>query len=97
MFGGLTGPGIWFSQASAVGGDAPLGCPGEVLPQVEPVGNLDRARGASARTVGVGAGAVPADHLHTGMGRQPVSQQLGLAALQQFQGAPVSQSISSVS
>jgi hypothetical protein len=68
-----------------VRGDAPLGGFGEVLPQVEPVGDLDRAGCAGAGPVGVGAGAVPADHLHPRVGGQPVRQRPGVAAGQQVQ------------
>lgn len=42
------GRGPWLCQAGAVRGDAPLGGLGEVLPQVEPVGDLDRVPGAAA-------------------------------------------------
>ena len=66
-------------------GDAPLDRLGEVLPQVEPVGDLDRVRRPGAGAVGVGAGAVPADHLDAGMGGQPVRERLGVAAFQQVQ------------
>jgi hypothetical protein len=45
------GPGIWFAQAGAVRGDTPPGGFSEVLPQVEPVGDLDRVRRAGAGTV----------------------------------------------
>jgi hypothetical protein len=66
-----------------VRGDGPLDRLGEVLPQVEPVGDLDRVRRPGAGTVSVGAGTVPADHLNTGMGGQPVRERLGVAAFQQ--------------
>ncbi len=56
----------------------------EVLPQVEPVGDLHRIRRAKANTLGVGAGAVPADHLDTPMGPQPVRQRLRLPTGQQL-------------
>ena len=69
--------GFWFSrglglrsgQAGAVRGDAPFDRLGEVLPQVEPVSDLDRVRRPGPCTVGVGARVVPADHLDAGMGR----------------------------
>ena len=47
-FGGL---GRRSGQAAAVGGDAFLHGLGEVLPQVEPVGDLDRVRRPGARAV----------------------------------------------
>jgi hypothetical protein len=75
----------WLCQAGPVGRDAPLGGLGEVLPQVEPVGDLDRLRCPGAGAVGVGAGAVTADDLDAGMSRQPVRERLGGAALQQVE------------
>jgi hypothetical protein len=72
------------TQAGAVAGHAPLDRLAEVLPQVEPVGDLHRARRAQPSALGVGAGAVPADHLHPGMGPQPVRQRLCLPACQQL-------------
>jgi hypothetical protein len=68
-----------------VRGDAPIDGLGEVLPQVEPVGDLDRVRCPGAGPVGVGAGAVPADDLDAVMGGQPVRERLGVAALQQVE------------
>jgi hypothetical protein len=59
-----------------------LGSLREVLPQVEPVGDLDRIRCPGARAVGVGAGAIPADDLDAGVRGQPVRQRLGIAPLQ---------------
>ena len=79
------GHGTGFREAGAVRGDAPPDRLGQVLPQVEPVGDLHRVRCAGAGPVGVGAGAVPADDLDAGMGGQPVRQRLGVAASQQVQ------------
>ena len=72
-------------QAGAVRGDAPLDGLGEVLPQVEPVGDLDRLRCPGPGAVGVGTGAVTADDLDAGMRGQPVRQRLGVTAFQQVQ------------
>jgi hypothetical protein len=44
-------PGVRFAQAGAVRGGALLGRLGEVLPEVEPVGDLDRVRRSGAGTV----------------------------------------------
>jgi hypothetical protein len=52
----------------------------EVLPQVEAVGDLHRLRRAGPRTLRVGAGAVPADHLDPGVGAQPGRQRLRVPA-----------------
>jgi hypothetical protein len=68
-----------------VGRDAPLDGLGEVLPQVEPVGDLDRLRHPGPGAVGVGTGAVTADDLDAGMSRQPVRERLGGAAFQQVE------------
>jgi len=72
-------------QAGAVGGDALLDGLGEVLPQVEPVGDLDRVRRAGPGAVGVGAGAVSADDLDAGVRGQPVRQRLRVAAFEEVQ------------
>ena len=77
--------GIWFVEAGAVRGGAPFDGLGEVLPQVEPVGDLDRLWCPGAGPVGVGAGAVAADHLNPGMGGQPARQRLSVAAFEQVQ------------
>jgi hypothetical protein len=63
-------------------GSAPLDGLGEVLPQVEPVGDLDGVRCPAAAPLN-GAGPVPADHLDAGMGGQPVRERLGVPAFQQ--------------
>ena len=77
-------PGLWFwlCQAAAVGGDALLDGLREVLPQVEPVGDLNRLRCPGAGTIRIRARAVPADHLDAGVSGQPVRERLGVAALQ---------------
>lgn len=66
------GRGRRLGQAGAVGGGALLHGLGEVLPQVEPVGHLDRVRCPGPGSVRVRSGAVPVDHLDPGMGGQPV-------------------------
>ena len=75
-------------QPGAVRGDALLDGLGEVLPQVEPVSDLDRVRCPGACPVRVGAGAVPADDLDAGMRGQPVRERLRVAALQQVKRRP---------
>jgi hypothetical protein len=64
-----------------VGGGALLDGLGEVLPQVEPVGDLDRVRCPGPGAVGVGARPVAADDLDPGVGCQPAGQRLGVTAL----------------
>ena len=60
-----------FFEAAAVRHDRLLGVPGQVVPQVPPVSDLDRVRGAVPGALGVGPGPVPADHRGAGMGLQP--------------------------
>jgi hypothetical protein len=67
-----------------VAGDHALHRLAQVLPQVKPVGDLHRVRCPKPGALGVGAGAVPADHLHARMRRQPVGQRLRLTARQQL-------------
>lgn len=43
----------------------------QVLPEVEPVRDLNRVRGAGAGTFAIAAGAVAADHLNFGVLPQP--------------------------
>ena len=54
-------------QAAAVGGDALPGGLGEVLPQMEPVGDLDRLRCPGPGAVRERARPVTADHLDAGV------------------------------
>src|SRR6266542_3549914 len=72
------------AQAVAVAGNAALGRLGQVLPQVEPVGDLHGVGGAQAGAFGVGSRAVSADDLHAGVAGQPLGQRRGLAAGEQF-------------
>ena len=72
-------------QAAAVGRDALLDGLGQVLPQVEPVGDLDRVRCPGPGSVRVRPRAVPADHLDPGMGGQPVRERLGVAAFDEVE------------
>jgi hypothetical protein len=75
------GPGFglrwWFLQAGAVAGDGTLHRFGQVVPQMPPVSDLDRQRGALGGAFGVAAAAVPADDLHTRVGIQPGTEGLG--------------------
>ena len=75
-------------QAAAVPGHRFLGVLCQVVPQVPAVGYLDRARRAVAGSLGVGAGAVPADDLRAGMGLQPSGQRARLAIRQQVDHVP---------
>ncbi len=52
----------------------------EVVPQVPAVGDLDGVRQRAADRFGIGARAVPAHDLHSGMGSQPGLQNIGRAA-----------------
>jgi hypothetical protein len=72
-------------QAGAVGRDALLNGLGQVLPQVEPVGDLDCVRCPGPGSARVRARAVPADHLDPGMGGQPVRERLGVAAFDEVE------------
>jgi len=65
FFQGGRGRGI--GQAGAVSGNALPGGLGEVLPPVEPVGDLDRLRRAGAGSVRERARPVTADHLDAGV------------------------------
>ncbi|GAA3262134.1 hypothetical protein GCM10010532_114070 [Dactylosporangium siamense] len=51
--------------------DHPVNRPGGVVGQVEPVGDLDRGRGAEPGALGIAAGPVPADDLSARLGPQP--------------------------
>jgi hypothetical protein len=62
-----------------VSGHGLLGRLAQVLPQVEPVGNLDRLRGPGAYAVGIRAGPVPAYRLDLGVLTQPGGEGVGLA------------------
>ena len=61
----------------------------QVLPQVEPVGNLDRLRGSRADALGIRPGPVPAHRADLGVPAQPGGQGAGLAVGQHVHG-PVS-------
>jgi hypothetical protein len=67
------------AKAVVVRGDGLLRCLAQVLPQVEPVGDLDRLRGSGADAVGVRAGPVPADRVDLGVPAQPGGERAGLA------------------
>ena len=56
---------------------------GQVLQQVEAVRHLHRPGSAAAGALGIGAGAVTGDDLHTGVGAQPGGERAGLAVGQQ--------------
>lgn len=62
-----------------------MGCNGflhrfsEVVPQVPSVGDFDRIRRSGTGSFGIGAGAVAADDLGTGMCSQPFGDGIGCA------------------
>ena len=79
--------GLWlFLEAGAVRYHRLLGVPGQVVPQVPAVGDLDRVRGAVPGALSVIAGPVPADHLRARMRRQPGLQGDGFPVRQQADG-----------
>lgn len=65
---------------------------GKVLPEMPPVCHMDRVGGAKPSSLGVGAGAVTADHLDAGVIRQPAGDGLDPAVGQQVDGRRVSMS-----
>jgi hypothetical protein len=67
------------TQAVVVRGHGLPGRLAQVLPQVEPVGDLDRLRGPGADAVGIRAGPVPANGLDLGVLAQPGGEGAGLA------------------
>jgi hypothetical protein len=84
---GLGRLGCGFAQAGAVGQHDALDRLTQVGPQMPSVSYLDRFRSASARALGVGPRAVPANDLHPGMVAQPVGQHLRRALLDQINRA----------
>ncbi len=77
-------------------GDQALHRLAQVLPQVEPVGDLHRARCPRAGAVGVGAGAVPADHLDPGVALSQSASGLASRPASNSTGLRLSQSTSTV-
>ena len=65
-------------QAGVVRGDQRVHLLAQVVPQVPPVGHLPGVGCTLTGAVGVAAGPVPADHLHAGVGAQPVGEVLGV-------------------
>jgi hypothetical protein len=72
-------------QAGAVGSDGLLDCGGQVLPEVEAVGDLEGLGCGGVGRLGVGARTVAADDLDFGMGREPWGEGGGVALGQQVQ------------
>jgi hypothetical protein len=60
----------------------------QVLPQVEPVSDLDRLRRALTGTLAVATRAVPVDHRDLGTVLQPGRQVRALAPVEQIDRAP---------
>ena len=83
-------------QAVLVAGDGLAGVLAQVVPDMPPVGHLDRLRGAVAGRLGVGAGPVPADHLHLRVRPQPFPAVPASRSGSTSTGSPVSMSTSSV-
>jgi hypothetical protein len=69
-----------------VRGNALLDGLAEVLQQVIPVCDLECVRGSERGTLGIGAGAVTADHLNSRVGRQPRCQGCRFASRQDVDG-----------
>jgi hypothetical protein len=67
----LVGVGWWLGKVGAIGNDDFLDGLAEVVPQVPPVGDLDRVGCCFADGFGVGARPVPAHDLYSGVGLQP--------------------------
>jgi hypothetical protein len=66
--------------------------PAQVVPKMPPVGDLHSVGCAVSGTVGVAAGPVPADDLHTGMATEPVGEVGGVPAQEHVDRAvPVGQ------
>ncbi len=80
---GLSAPLLGRTQVLGMGGEHHLQHLGQVLQQVEAVGDLNCPRRTVAGALGVGAGAIAGDHLHAGMAAQPCGQRVRLAAGQQ--------------
>jgi hypothetical protein len=81
---GIPGLRGFFGEAGAVRHHCLLGVPGQVVPQVPAVRDLDRVRGAVPGALGVIAGPVPADHLRARMRLQPGLQGAGFPVRQQL-------------
>ena len=60
---GDLGRDVGLAQAAVVSGDGLFDVLGQVVPQMPPIGHLDRPRCPTAGSLGIGTGAVPADHL----------------------------------
>jgi len=63
-----------------VRGHQPFHALAQVVPQVLPVGDLGCIGRTVPDAVGVSAGPVPADHLHTRVGAQPAAEVPGFPA-----------------
>ncbi|MDX6391411.1 MAG: hypothetical protein QOJ73_2474 [Streptosporangiaceae bacterium] len=70
-----------------VSGDRLLDVLGQVVPQVPPIGHLDRLGCPTADAFGVGTGTVPADHPGSRVLTQPRGEGGGLAIGEQIDGA----------
>jgi hypothetical protein len=89
------GPGTWLARAAAVRGDALLDRFREVLPQVEPVGDLDRV---GAGSLSVSARALPVEVISKPGDGWSASLPGGRASQPSMRssGAPVTQSMMTV-
>lgn len=74
-----------FRQAAAVGGGDFLNAPGQALPQMKTVADLDRLWGAIGDALSIGKRAVAADDLHTRMSAQPSAELFGVSAFPERQ------------
>ena len=56
---------LGLAQAAVMGGDGLLDVLGKVVPQMPPIGHLDRLGCPAAGSLGIGTGTVSANHLNT--------------------------------
>ncbi|BCL26366.1 hypothetical protein GCM10017557_12250 [Streptomyces aurantiacus] len=67
-----------FRQTAAVGGGVSLNAPGQALPLMKTVADLDGFWGAIGNALPIGKRAVAADDLHTRMSAQPSAELFGV-------------------
>jgi hypothetical protein len=62
------------SQRHVLAGEEPLESLSHVAQEMKPVGDLPSLRRSLTRPIGIGATAITANHLHSGMTTQPVGE-----------------------
>ncbi|GAA2064267.1 hypothetical protein GCM10009839_89660 [Catenulispora yoronensis] len=70
-----------------MGGSVLLDVPAQVVPQMPTIGHVLRLRCTTVTAFVIGAGPVPADHLHSRMRGQPRGQGVAITSGQQVQHA----------